>query len=605
MVNLTTRFYLLAIVLVTVFFWYRSVQVREPWNVPTFMKITNWFEHKQHITAGTLAYVNNWLKEGPSALYWGQYFYPKSIEMPTLDKRRFHPSYPPMITLGLYTLFKTLEVTGIVPDIYHQRGLQILIVIWLNHIFHFLLALSMCLLVFVVTRKMGFDKLNSAIMAVVPSIVLFHNAGTLYWFNHLFITPIIIVPLFVMYILLELLRIDNLSPRTRKITQIGQPILMFVGVFTSWLFFFVVATVYIVRVIKKEINLPWEKGWRWAKQTFLFCWPSLLAISVWIYTIALYQQNVVSENYFDIQTSSMGLTATENFLHKLGITDYQGRLAGIEEKAFWFYQAFIEYTINDYGLVALLLIVGTLYLAIQIRRSFCDNIALLAYLLLLGPCIFYGAILTVDDAHHHFAALKYAPALSVAFILFPVFILQVRDKSLLTPALMLPNGKNITLVTVIAVVSSSLWAYSQIYSKEPVTRLFTRPEFHHLTVGKFIRDNTDYHDVVFSNDYYFPHGAFYIHNHFTIKSMHRADSLDTVFLKTKHIKEKFTIKIFHYKRSQREMVHLKRFLESQQLAASAIEKMPAGGLLSFDGKQFHSWYKKEYCKEFPDTPDLC
>ena len=369
MINLTTRFYLLAILLVTMFFWYRSVQVREPWNAPTFMHYSNWLEHKQHITAATLIYANNWLKEGPLALYFGQYMYPKSVEMPTLADRKYHPSYPPMITFGLYALFKTLEVTGIVPDIYRQRGLQILIVIWLNYIFHFILALSMCLLMFVVTRKLGFDDLNSALMAITPTVVLFHNAGTLYWYNHLFIAPIIIVPVFATYILLELSLYANLTPFVRKLIQIGQPILMFIGVFLSWLFPFVIFTVYIKRLIKKEIAPPWPTPLIWTKHSILFFLPALLALLSWVYTIVLYQQNIITGSFFDTPTSSMGNTATHNFLHKAGLVDFHGYWVGIEQKTIWFFQAFVTHIVNDYGLIAFLLLLGTLYLAIQSRRQ--------------------------------------------------------------------------------------------------------------------------------------------------------------------------------------------------------------------------------------------
>ena len=206
------------------------------------------------------------------------------------------------------------------------------------------------------------------------------------------------------------------------------------------------------------------------------------------------------------------------------------------------------------------------------------------------PCIFYGVILTGDDAHHHFASIKYAPALSVVFIFIPIFILQIRGRDVLLPVLRLPNGKNIALVTIIAIASSSFWAYSQIYSKEAVTRLFTPPKFHHLVVGNFIKNNTSYRDVVFSNDYYYSHPAFVIYNFFTDKAMHFADNLDIIYLKTKHITEEFTVKIFYYQRSEKEIDQLRAFLELQGLATT-VTNHSIGGLLAFDGKYFLNWYR--------------
>ena len=604
MPNITPRFCLLAIVLVTTFFWYRSVQVREPWNVPTFMHYSSWAEHHQHIAAKHLAYANNWLKEGPSALYFGQYMYPKSIEMQELAQRKYHPSYPPMVTFGLYALFKALEVTGVIPDIYHKRGIQVLIAISLNHILHFILALSMCLLVFVVCRKLGFDELNSALMAITPAIVLLHNAGTLYWYNHLFIAPIVIVPLFTLYILLELLRCTNSSPRLRKVIRVGQPLLMFLGVFTGWLFPFVITTVYVMRMIKKEIALPWLQFFSWGKQTLLFFLPAVLALGIWGWTIVFYQQHAITTSFFDAPTSAMGNTMTHNLLHKMGLIDFQGNIAGLDEKIFWYKKAFYEHIVNDFGIVAFLLLLGTAYLVIRSRKQVGDSIASQAYLLLLAPIVLYG--LTVDDANHYFTSVKYAPALSAIFVLAPILVLQIQKRDILTPALTLFNGKSIALVTVIGLLSSTLWAYTQIYSEKNVIRLFTPPKFQHLAVGSFVNKHTDFNDVVFSSDYYFQHPAFVIYSFFTIKAMHFADNLDMVYEKTSHIDEEFTVKIFYYQSSQRAMSQLKTFLESNGLATTTIgRRHTAGELLAFDGRQFQSWYKNEYCKEFPDTPDLC
>ena len=533
-------------------------------------------------------------------MYFGQYMYPKSVEMPTLADRKYHPSYPPMITIGLYILFKTLEVTGIVPDIYHQRGLQLLIVIWLNHIFHFILALSLCLLAFVVTRRLGFDALNSALIAITPAIVLFHNAGSLYWYNHLFIAPVIIVPLFTTYTLLELLRHTDPSPRVRKVIKIGQPLLMFCGVYMGWLFPFVITTVYIVRLMMKEIVLPWTKPLIWLKQSFLFFWPAFLALGIWIYTIVLYQQNVITNNFLDTPTSSMGNTTTHNFLHKLGIIDFQGNLAIFEQKLFWFKRAFYEHITHDYGLIAFFLIFITLYLAINSRRRANTNIASFSYLLLLIPSIVYGLILTVDDANHHFTSVKYAPALAIVFVIAPILILDIKNKDPLMPVMKLANGKSIALATIISVASSSLWAYTKIYSENKVTKLFTSPQYHHLAIGDFVRKNTNYHDVVFSNDYFFQHPAYFIYSFFTIKAMHFADNLDVIYRKTKHINEEFTVKIFYYQRSHREIDQLKTFLESQQLVVDNIVNPALGGLLAVNGNNLISWYKDAYCQELPN-----
>ena len=338
--------------------------------MPTFLHVYSQLEHKQHITAMNLGYVNNWLKEGPFHLHLGRYMYPASVEMPTLDQRNFHPSYPPGAITQLYLLFKMLDITGLVPDIYEQRGIQLLLVIFCNYMLHFLLALVMCCLAFFVCHKLGFDKLNSTLLAIVPAIVLFHNAGNLYWFHFVYAAPVVVVPLFALYIFLELLRLEHTSPRILRTVQIMQPSLMFIGVFTSWLFVFVVLTVYVMRIVRREITLPvsLQNTMRYAKQSFLFFLPSLVAIGIWMYSIVFYQRYVASANILKFPLSSLGFTFSNNLLIKMGILTHGGQVSGIDDFIYNFKYALYIYTNQDYGLIGVLMLYTVFYLAIRCRK---------------------------------------------------------------------------------------------------------------------------------------------------------------------------------------------------------------------------------------------
>ena len=183
--------------------------VRDRWFVPTFTQaspsLTAAWHHR--VTAHVLITVNNWLKEGPVSLGFGRYWYPPSVETPTLDKRFFYASHPLGSNLYVYMLFKLLDVTGLVPNIYEKRGTQLLLVILYKYLLHFLTTLSLCTLVFFVCRKLDFDHLNSTLVGIIPAIVQFHNASTLYW-NHFLYNEFAVVLLpCVLFILLEILRV--------------------------------------------------------------------------------------------------------------------------------------------------------------------------------------------------------------------------------------------------------------------------------------------------------------------------------------------------------------------------------------------------------------
>ena len=72
---------------------------------------------------------------------------------------------------------------------------------------------------------------------------------------------------------------------------------MFYGVLTDWFFVFVILTVYTIRIIRKEIDLPvsLKQGLLWLKQSFLFFVPALAAVLLWVYQFTYYLQNIAHD----------------------------------------------------------------------------------------------------------------------------------------------------------------------------------------------------------------------------------------------------------------------------------------------------------------------
>ena len=172
-----TFFCLAIITLFTACLFARSVVVREQWIMPTFFSFS---PNTGHV-ATQLMVVNNWLKEGFFNLRFSAYRWPESVETSSLDKRAFYGSYLPGANYPLFFIFKALDASGIVPDIYEKRGTQLLLVIAWNYLLHFLLAATLCAIVFLVCRRLGFSHLNSLLLASIPAIVEFNNANSLYW----------------------------------------------------------------------------------------------------------------------------------------------------------------------------------------------------------------------------------------------------------------------------------------------------------------------------------------------------------------------------------------------------------------------------------------
>jgi hypothetical protein len=60
------------------------------------------------LSASTVKFVNNWLKEGPIKLKFIMYEYPDSIEFNSLAERSAYISYPPGAIIPPYILAKLL-----------------------------------------------------------------------------------------------------------------------------------------------------------------------------------------------------------------------------------------------------------------------------------------------------------------------------------------------------------------------------------------------------------------------------------------------------------------------------------------------------------------
>ena len=586
-----TFFCLLIITLFTTFFFARSVTVRERWIVPTFMSQSP----HQDVTAASLAYTNNWLKEGIFSLHLGLYVYPASVEMPTLDKRYFYPSYPPGSILPVFLLFKVLDATGIIPNIYEKRGAQLLLIIMYNYLLHFLLALVLCYMAFFVCVKLGFDRLNSTLLAITPAIVQFHNANSLYHHHVFYNMELAIMLPFIMYIFLEFLRRSYTSARILRVVRVLQPLLMFYGVLTDWFFVFVILTVYTIRIIRKEIDLPisLKQGLLWLKQSFLFFVPALAAVLLWVYQFTYYLQNIAHDNLIAVArygAEETKMSLFDKLLERVGIAD------GIDYYLYYLKTAFISYIQNGYGLAGLAMIYATLWAATRGRKFMqedSDKIkqATVIYLIFFIPSVIYNLFFLQHSHDHIFSSIKFSPALSLAFILLPVFILQIFRKSHLLPAAQIMDTRNVSLAAVIAVSSSILYGYTQIYDKNTNTRMFSRPDYSHVVIGDFIKANIDYKDVVFSDFYYVRSAYNNKHLHFTNKIIHPAYNLDHVYRKIKSIESDFNINIF-YSEQGNEAENLRSFLASQNINVNDIQGERIGGLLVFDGKEFRTWYER-------------
>lgn len=568
----------------------RSMMVRKPWIVGAIVKGKG--NYGQYATSSALAVVNNWLKEGAFKLRFLSYFYPASVETPTLDRRHFYGSYPPGLYLPVYLLFKALDLT-FVPNIYEKRGTQLLLVVFYNYLLHFLLVLTLCGVAFLVSRSVGFDRLNSGLFAVVPAVVQFHNAQSLYCHHLPYFHDTAVLPLFALFVFCELMRITGTSCSVSRILRIAQPFLMFYGTLVSWVFVFVIATVYFVRVIRKEIEIPvsFTRVLHWVKQSFLFFAPAMIAIVVYVGQLIYYSVSIAHSSLFDIRLSSQRFTLMENLLFRLGFAD------GIDRIFFYAKEALYTQVHTGYGISGMVLLYTVFYLVIRNYKSMLkdgstNNLATTTYIMFFVPALGYSVVFLHSNAIHTISALVFSSALSLSFVFWPTLILQVTQKDTRYLCGGDTTGKfRITLAALLGLGSAIVYGYTQIYDKEPVTKLFSSPAYVYTVVGNFIRKNTTYQDVVFHDGDFLSHKTDHNKIHFSNKIIHYANTPTHIYQKVKDIKQDFTIKVFYFETQKDVMQQMATFLKSHNIDVEILREEKIGRLLVFDGEEFRTWYE--------------
>ena len=179
-----------------------------------------------------------------------------SVEFRDFDQRFFYPAYPSGAILPVYLLFSALSGGGLVDNFAGDRSKQLLTIIAYNYISHLLLVLLLCFSVFLILRHINFDHVNAAVLACIPALIQFHNAHSMYWHHMLYTFDSAVLLPYVAFVFLELLRMTKTSRAVRVTVQVMQPLLLFYGAFTDWLFLFVALTVFVLRLLHREIVWP-------------------------------------------------------------------------------------------------------------------------------------------------------------------------------------------------------------------------------------------------------------------------------------------------------------------------------------------------------------
>ena len=548
-------------------------------------------------TASTLVFVNNWLQEGAWNLRFALFNAPRSVEFPDLERRFFYPDYPSGAILPVYLLFSAIDGSGWVDNFASERSTQLLTIIAYNYILHLLLVLLLCFSVFLILRHIEFDHVNAAVLACIPALIQFHNAHSLYWHHMLYTFDSAVLLPYVAFVFLELLRMTKTSRAVRVTVQVMQPLLLFYGMFTDWLFLFVALTVFVLRLLHREIAWPRSLGaaLRFGARSFVFFAPALVALGLWMWQVAYFSE----QSLFTTLASSNNAMTDYNLVSALQFRTGMGQ----HPEGYFHYliRALYTWLQEGYGLTGVLLLYATFYVIWRGRRLTTsavkfDRIVIAAYVLLFVPCLLYTLFFLQHAWNHVFSALKFSLALSLSFVVLPLLIVQLRGKSARLVVAQIGGKVDVYAVTALALAGAVFYVYLQIYDRHLVTHFFRPPDFKYVVLGDYVRASTEYEDVLFSSSVRMPIKPPQALS-MSGKVVYYVNNLDYVHLLVRDIKQNFRVKILYLHVQTEEIEQLQKFLEQNDLRTTTEEREKVGGFLSIDGRAFVRWYEQTVPEE--------
>ena len=433
-------------------------------------------DHHHHLTATAVIFTNNWLDDGIFNDHFAMMPNPHSVEFETLKDRSFYDSYPPGCILPLYFLAKVMGKTEITFG-FVQR--------W-NLFNQYAITLLLAFIVYLLFIRMKKNMYIGAIAAVIPVVINLFMPAPFYFFHSVYFSDQAVLLPFVLTIFLEVLRWFITEPKGKKILAVCEGIVIFFGTLTDYLYVCFLIVLYVKRLVMKEISF--KSIGAFLKDSILLAMPALIAAGLFVIQIIVNGPVRIIEMFL-YRTGAVESPWVEHF-ERVFWTDHIG--AGYGTSAHFILKA---------ALVALLLMI-VLYIVLVLFKKYENrNVAevLSVAALVIVPCFIQVYLLKNHSAIHDFSSLKFSIVLSIVpYVLLPIVATCFLEDAIKKNN---PKSKCVIMETVLMLLVIINCVNVTSYHKEKAKEFFPAPEPRYERVGNFIKNNTDFYDIVFSNNY--------------------------------------------------------------------------------------------------------
>lgn len=477
-----------------------TLPLRSPW-IGTTTALESWF------TSHTLLFAKNWYREGPANLGFGLFWNPKSIETPTLDVREVHGSYPPGMVVPIYLLSK-LRGHEPTPGLIGKYDL----------LTHLAAALMLAFMTYAVSRQAGWPGLSATLFAAIPMELFLLLPSPFYQYTVHFFADQACMLFFIAFLFLETLRYSVTDKRLAAALAVVQGAVAFGGMISYWFFAFVAFSVYVKRLVCRELG-PGVRGF--VKESILFWLPVVLGIGLFV-----------------IQVTALG--GTDYLIHKFelrsGMTNGKF-LRPTTHTLFW-----KLHMVRGFGQVGIRLLVlacafvplGVAYAAIRrlAKRGASVSISrpLALAFMALSPCLLHLLVFSSQCANpfHYFEALKFAvPIVLIPFTLLPMLALGcLRPNREALAASILAQQPFIPLLMALLAIGYAGYEWPRTMPQFTTTAFADRGG---RAVADFIGKHARYEDVVFGWDPAVMEASGELYRPYSMKLVHQATAVRDFF----------------------------------------------------------------------------
>lgn len=375
-----------------------TVRIRSQWF--------GYFSGENHdwLSGSTLIFTQNWDREGIWSLRFGMYDDPKSPEFPSLLDRSPYVSYPPGAAVPVFIIS---QLTGQPPSLD--------MIMAYNLANHLLIAIVLALTVFFFLDKFGLDLKIVFFFSLPPLFLELLLPAPLYFHQNSFFSDQAVILPFALVVLLEVLRSPR-AGRSRTIISVLQALVILYGVWTDWLFVFVLIALFIKRLVAGEIGLRNRKAFLQGTAK-LWALP-LAALAAFLYYVYLIMGKDLGNAWFEL---------THKFFVRTGGHETESRLdfvLNVTRNADRGYGR-LGVAIIYVSVLAVLALGGFLIVRKLRKKTVSGELELITLLALIivVPCVLQIATFLNHSSVHNFSVLKLSVIVSVVpFVLIPLLV---------------------------------------------------------------------------------------------------------------------------------------------------------------------------------------